>query len=122
MRFDNQNYFEAIFSGVNRYRFKQALPIIGHSYLSQIIMNSLKRSIIYIPGDQNIKQIERFDQLLDSGFISEAQRHFTGIEWWVNNFPYPIRYHVEISGLMFGLSDDPLNPESLIYRPCASIK
>jgi hypothetical protein len=57
--------------------------------------------------------------LLDSGFIFQAQRHFTGIEWWnrINNFPYPIRYHVEISGLLFGFSDNLLDPESLIYRP-----
>jgi len=118
-QFDNQNYFDAIFGGVNRYRFKQVLPIIGHSYLRQIIMNSLKQSIIYILEDQNTKQIERFDLSLDRGFVFEAQNHFTGLEWWnkVNNFPYPIRYHVEISGLMYGLSDNPLDPESLIYRP-----
>jgi len=56
---------------------------------------------------------------VDSRFIFEAQSHFTGLEWWnrVNNFPYHIRYHVEISGLMYGLSDNPLDPESLIYRP-----
>ena len=41
-QFDNQNYFEAIFNGVNRYRFKELLPIVGHSYLRQIIMNSQK--------------------------------------------------------------------------------
>jgi hypothetical protein len=32
-QFDNQDYFEAIFNGVNRYRFKDVLPILGHSYL-----------------------------------------------------------------------------------------
>ena len=30
-QFDNQDYFEAIFSGVNRYRFKEVLPVVGHS-------------------------------------------------------------------------------------------
>jgi hypothetical protein len=82
-------------------------------------MNSVKQSINYILEDQNRKRIERFDLLLDSGIIFEAQSHFTGIEWWnrVNNFPYPIRYHVEISRLMFGLSYNSLDPESLIYRP-----
>jgi hypothetical protein len=28
-QFDNQDYFEAIFAGVNQYRFKQVLPIVG---------------------------------------------------------------------------------------------
>jgi hypothetical protein len=43
-------------------------------------MNSLKQSIIYILEDQNSKQTERFDLLVDSGFIFEAQSHFTGLE------------------------------------------
>jgi len=41
---------------------------------------------------------------LNSGeFVFEVQNHFTGIEWWnkVGNFPYAIRYHVEVSQLMF---------------------
>jgi hypothetical protein len=29
-QFDNQNYFEAIFNGVNRYKFKEVLPILSH--------------------------------------------------------------------------------------------
>lgn len=46
-QFDNQDYFEAIFDGVNRYRFKQVLPIVSHSYLRQIIMNSQKFHWVY---------------------------------------------------------------------------
>jgi hypothetical protein len=116
-QFDNQDYFEAIFDGVNRYRFKQVLPIISHSYLRQIIMNSHKNSIEYIIEDQTTKQTERFDMLLGRGFIFKAQNHFTGIEWWnrSGNIPYPIRYHVEISQLMYGLSDNPSDPESIVY-------
>jgi hypothetical protein len=92
-QFDNQDYFEAIFDGVNRYRFKQVLPIVSHSYLRQIIMNSQKNSIEYIIEDQTTKQTERFDISLGVGFIFKAQNHFTGIEWWnrSGNFPYPIR-------------------------------
>jgi hypothetical protein len=57
--------------------------------------------------------------LVDRRFIFEAQNHFTGIEWWnkIGNFPYPIRYHVEISQLMYGLSETSLDPESMIYEP-----
>jgi hypothetical protein len=117
-QFDNQDYFEAIFDGVNRYRFKQVLPIISHSYLRQIIMNSQKNSIEYIIEDQTTKQTERFDMSLGMRFIFKAQNHFTGIEWWnrSGNIPYPIRYHVEISQLMYGLSDNPSDPESIVYR------
>ena len=60
-QFDNQNYFEAIFNGVNRFRFKEVLPIPGHSYLRQIVMNSQKERISYLLEDQNTKQTERFD-------------------------------------------------------------
>jgi hypothetical protein len=125
-QFDNQNYFEAIFNGVNRYRFKEVLPILGHSYLRQIIMNSQKEAISYILEDRNTKQTERFDLRLNIGkelsFAFEASNHFTGIEWWnkIGNFPYQIRYHVQISQLMYGLSDSNNNPsdsESIVYVP-----
>jgi hypothetical protein len=32
-QFDGQDYFEAIFRGVNQYRFKRILPVVGHSYI-----------------------------------------------------------------------------------------
>ena len=118
-QFDNQDYFEAIFGGVNRYRFKQVLPIIGHSYLRQIIMNSQKRSVSYILEDQNTKQTERFDLSVNPEFVFEGQNHFTGIEWWnkMGNFPYSIRYQVEISQLVYGISDKPSDLDSIIYGP-----
>jgi hypothetical protein len=82
-------------------------------------MNYQKQYLGFILEDQNTKQIERFDLLVDRRFIFEAQNHFTGIEWWnkIGNFPYPIRYHVEISQLMYGLSETSLDPESMIYEP-----
>ena len=125
-QFDSQNYFEAIFNGVNRYRFKEVLPILGHSYLRQIIMNSQKECISYLLQDRNTKQTERFDLHLNIGrglsFAFEASNHFTGIEWWnkIGNFPYQIRYHVQISQLMYGLSDNSNNPsdsEYIVYLP-----
>ncbi|MDQ3847595.1 MAG: hypothetical protein M3261_01410, partial [Thermoproteota archaeon] len=64
-QFDNQDYFEAIFNGVNRYRFKEVLPVVGHSYLRQIIMNSQKECISYLLEDRNTKQTERFDLYLN---------------------------------------------------------
>jgi hypothetical protein len=120
-QFDNQNYFEAIFNGVNRYRFKEVLPILSHSYLRQIIMNPQKECISYLLEDSNTKQTERFDLYLNTAgeFAFEASNLFTGIEWWnkIGKFPYPIRYHVEVSQLMYGLSDNPSDPESIIYGP-----
>jgi hypothetical protein len=120
--FNNDGKFDAIFNGVNQYQFKQITPIAGHSYLRQIIMNSQKQSISYLLEDRNTKQTERFDlSLLKIGeeFVFEGQNHFTGIEWWnkIGSFLYPIRYHVEISQLMYGLSDNPSDLESIIYGP-----
>ena len=118
---DNQNYFEAIFKGVNRYRFKEVLPILGHSYLRQIIMNSQKECISYLLEDRNTNQTEGFDLYLKTagGFAFEASNLFTGIEWWnkIGDFPYLIRYQVEVSQPMYGLSDNPSDPESIIYGP-----
>jgi hypothetical protein len=121
-QFDNQNYVEAIFNGVNRYRFKEVLPILGHWYLRQIILNPQQKSISYILEDRNTRQTERFDLYLNSGgelFAFEGSTRFTGIEWWnkIGNFPYPIRYHVQVSQLMYGLSDNPSDSESIVYGP-----
>jgi hypothetical protein len=118
--FNNDGKFDAIFNGVNQYQFKQITPVAGHSYLRQIIMNSQKQSISYLLEDQNTKQTERFDLYLNSGeFVFEGQNHFTGIEWWnkIDNFPYAIRYNVEISQLTYGLSDNSSDLESIIYVP-----
>jgi hypothetical protein len=119
--FNNDGKFDAIFNGVNQYQFKQISPVVGHSYIRQIIMNSQKHCISYLLEDQNTKQTERFDLPLNIGqeFVLEGQNHFTGIEWWnkIGNFPYPIRYHVEVSQLMCGLSDNPSDSESIIYGP-----
>ncbi len=32
-QFDGQDYFEAIFNGINQYRFKKISPLIGHPYM-----------------------------------------------------------------------------------------
>ena len=123
-QFDNQDYFEAIFNGVNRYRFREVLPVVGHSYLRQIIMNSQKECVSYLLEDRNTKQTERFDLQLNMGeelssFAFEASNLFTGIEWWnkTGDFPYPIRYHVEVSQLMYGIPDNPSDFESIVYGP-----
>ena len=119
--FNNNGKFDAIFNGVNQYQFKQISPIVGHSYIRQIIMNYKKECISYLLEDQNTKQTERFDLSFNigEGVVFEGQNHFTGIEWWnkIGNFPYPIRYHVKVSQIMYGLSDNPSDPESMIYGP-----
>jgi hypothetical protein len=120
--FNNDGKFDAIFNGVNQYQYKQISPVVGHSYIRQIIMNSQKECISYLLEDRNTKQIERFDlslNIIGQEFALEGQNDFTGIEWWnkTGNFPYPIRYHVEISQLMYGLSDNPSDPESIVYIP-----
>jgi hypothetical protein len=120
-QFDGQDYFEAIFRGVNQYRFKRILPVVGHSYNRQILLDSQSRTIRYILTDKNIEQYEIFDLPIKNtpGLSFEGSREFSGIEWWnkMRSSPYPIKYEVEISQLSFGLNDDPLNGESIIYFP-----
>jgi hypothetical protein len=118
-QFDNQDYFEAIFRGVNQYRFKHILPMVGHSYLRQIVMDAQTRFIKYILIDQKTQQSETFNlPLANMNFDFVATNHFTGIEWWnkIGNFPYPTRYTVEISQLMFALGDH-IGSESITYLP-----
>jgi hypothetical protein len=117
--FNNDGKFDAIFNGVNQYQFKLITPVVGHSYLRQIVMNPKKQSISYLLEDQNTSQTESFDLYLNTQFAFEGQNQFTGIEWWnkIGNFPYPIRYHIEISQLMYGIHDNPSDSESIIYGP-----
>jgi hypothetical protein len=59
--FNNDGKFDAIFNGVNQYQFKRITPVVGHSYLRQIVMNPQQQSISYLLEDRNTKQTERFD-------------------------------------------------------------
>src|SRR5438093_12026172 len=64
-QFDNQDYFEEIFQGVNRYRFKKVLPVVGHSYTRIIVMNKRNKQIRYALTDQATTHSETFDFSLD---------------------------------------------------------
>jgi hypothetical protein len=98
-QFDNQDYFEGIFHGVNRYRFVKILPEIAHSYLRMLVLDKVKNCISYILSDLETKEHEIFSLHLDTNFQYLGANQFTGMEWWnkTGNFLYPLRYHVEIS-------------------------
>jgi hypothetical protein len=119
-QFDNQHYFEAILQGINRYRFVKILPEIGHSYLRMLVMDKGKNCLSYILTEQETKESEIFDLFLNTNFQYVGANQFTGIEWWnkTGNFLYPLRYHVEISQLMFGIRDAyNSDPESITFIP-----
>jgi hypothetical protein len=126
-QFDGQDYFEAIYQGRNQYRFKDVKPIVGHSYQRQIIMNQAESVIGYILTDKTANHTELFELPINNDsnrkkfrFGFEALNQFTGIEWWnkIGNLPYPIRYHVEISQLLYGLNDVGYSdPNSILFRP-----
>lgn len=131
-QFDGQNYFEAIFQGRNQYRFKQVLPILNHSYQRQIIMNRSDYIISYLLTDKTTNQSEIFNLPIgnnnnDSSYHNRFNRfdfaiskQFTGIEWWnkVGNFPYPIRFHVQVSQLLYGQKDAASEDVSaILFRP-----
>ncbi|MGH9974777.1 MAG: hypothetical protein ACRD8Z_02930 [Nitrososphaeraceae archaeon] len=120
-QFDGQDYFEAIFRGVNQYRFAHVLPIIGHTYNRQILFNSQKQTIRYSLTDNDTRQNEIYDLSAKNvaGFDFRGSRQFTGIEWWnkMKNSPYPIKYEVEISQLLFGLNDNISDAYSATFYP-----
>ena len=118
-QFDNQNYFEAIFLGINRYRFKDVLPVIYHSYQRIIHLDRKNYQINFILTDQTINKSETFNlNIKDTNFDYKILNQFTGIEWWnkTGHFLYPIRYQTEISQLMFGLVDKN-DSESITFFP-----
>ena len=117
--FNDDGKFHAIFEGVNRYEFK-IKPIVGHSYLRQIIMEPSKQRIAFHLMDENSGQTDSFFFAVDANsFDFSIEKHFTGLEWHnrMENMPYPIRYEVEISSLAFGVNDNPADLESLVYCP-----
>lgn len=116
--FNDDGKFHAIFGGVNQYEFKEIRPIIGHSYLRQIIMNSKTSSIIYLLNDITMEKSERFILPVEGkGFLFEGLNHFTGIEWWnkIGNSPFEIRFRVEISHIVYGKNDNLSESESISY-------
>ncbi|HJS64465.1 MAG TPA: hypothetical protein VJ767_06365 [Nitrososphaeraceae archaeon] len=122
-QFDNQSYFEAIFLGKNRYRFREIFPVIGHSYQRVILINKNNHRIDYILKDKTTDKIEIFYyDLKGIDFNYKMLNQFTGIEWWnkTGSFPYPIRYGVEISQIMFGYEDKQDN-ESITFVPHNSL-
>jgi hypothetical protein len=124
-QFDGQDYFEAIFRGVNQYRFSQVLPIIGHTYNRQIFLDSQKQTIRYVLTDKDNGQYEIYYLSVKNvvGFSFRGSRQFTGIEWWnkMKNSPFPIKYEVEISQLLFGLNDNSADEYSTTFYPYSAL-
>src|SRR5437867_1057730 len=117
--FNDDGKIHAIFEGANKYEFK-VKPIIGHSYIRQIIMESSKQRIGYHLKDANSSQTDSFFFDVDeNSFDFSISKHFTGLEWHnrVENTPYPVRYEVEISNLAYGINDNSADLESLAYFP-----
>ena len=121
-QFDDKNYFEAIFNGKNRYKFKQIQPCSGNSY-SRIIINDLNmKSIKYILIDRTSNEKEEFN--FQSNELDQYNyniiEQFTGIEWWNKRgyYPYKIRYKIRISEIMFGIED---YNKSVTFHPYTSL-
>ena len=59
--FNNDGKFDAIFNGVNQYQFKDIQPILGHSYMRQIIFDAQKKMVSYVLEDTTTGQAEWFN-------------------------------------------------------------
>ena len=113
-QFNDRDNFWAIFSGVNRYKFTEVLPVVGHTYQRQIIFRKQSQSIEYVLTDRTAGHSEKF-VLKASGIAFEGKSHFTGVEWWnkVASETFPVRYRVDISELMCGIAEG----EGITYMP-----
>jgi hypothetical protein len=122
-QFDNQNYFEAIFNGVNRYRFNKVLPIIRNRYLRQIKLKKSSNTIEYYIKNLENQIDESFILNITSPLSYQISTSFTGVEWWnkIDYKPYPIRYKIELSNLMYGFNDNAFDDDSVIFFPIDSL-
>lgn len=116
--FNDEGKFHAIFGGTNKYEFK-IKPIVGHSYLRQIILEQSKQRIAFHLKDQNTGESDSFFLNVENAFNFSISKHFTGLEWHnrIENMPYPIRYEAEISNLAYGICDDMEDIGSIAYYP-----
>jgi hypothetical protein len=124
-QYDDQNYFEAIFNGSNKYRFIKVLPETGNIYFRQIKFDKPNLSIEYYLKNLNTEIDETIVlNLTDEGSFSyRFSNCFSGIEWWnkIDNMPYPIKFGIEISSLMYGYNDNPDDSASIIFFPVKSL-
>ena len=120
-QYDDQNYFEAIFNGIIRYRFTKVLPEVGHIYLRQIKFERSNPSIEYYLKNLNTQTDENYILNLnnDPPFSFQFSRCFTGVEWWNKNEsrPYPIKFKIEISNLMYGFNHNPYDSQPVVFFP-----
>ncbi len=123
-QFDDQNYFEAIFKGHNQYRFRKVLPQTGHNYYREIRFLDRESRIEYYLKNMNLNIDESFSLPVDKQlFAFQFYQCFTGIEWWnrVGYEPYPIRFEVYVSKLMYGYNDNITDPESKLFFPVGTL-
>ena len=102
--FNDDGKFHAIFEGENKYEFK-IKPMVGNSYLRQIIMEPSKQRIAYHLKYEISGQIDSFFYDIDkNSFNFSISKHFTGLEWHnrVGDAPYPIRYEIVSLFILFG--------------------
>lgn len=124
-QFDEQDYFEAILDGINRYRFTKVIPIVGHTYYRQIKFNKIDVSIEFYLKNLNMQMDEKYILILNNNdrIAFQISNCFTGVEWWNKTAyePYPIRYKTEISNLAYGFNDKDNDQESIIFFPIESL-
>jgi hypothetical protein len=130
--FNNDGKFDAIFGGHNQYQFKKVSPVVGHSYVREIIISPSTKIISYELTDLNTGQFESFElgqsNIKDypSNILNEIKfegsDHFTGVEWWnmLEDKPYPIRYRVMVSLLQYGHHDSS-DSQKITYHPYNSL-
>jgi hypothetical protein len=107
-QFNEYDNFWAIFAGINRHRFTKVLPIVGHSYLREIILHKYDNSIEYRLMDLNDRNateqfVFQLSETESRSMSFQGSNQFTGIEWWNKdgNSPFPMRYEIEISNLRY---------------------
>lgn len=123
-QFDNQDYFEAIFRGRNQYRFRKIIPKIGGSYQREIRFKENESIVEFFLMDLETNIEETFSLDIDPKiFKYRFHQCFSGVEWWnkIQYNPFPLRYEVYVSNLMYGYNDDSSDPSSIIYFPIGNV-
>jgi hypothetical protein len=142
--FNGNDKFFAYFGGQEQHEF-DIVPIVGHSYRRQILIDPGKRVINYSLSDlqaaqsmetfdlktgeeegvhnvENIYNVYNLSSLEEIDFVGAD--HFTGLEWHNRKYdgPYAIRYQAEISMLQYGKPVPAEDPLHVLYSPYNVLK
>jgi len=112
---DGQNYFEAILSGTNEFKFSTPV-VVGHTYRRQIRLDTSANQVVYALTDVTAGTAPVNFNTAAVSNATTLYAAFNGIEWHDRsgqNKPFPVRFQCTSSG--FGYFNAPVGSSIIAF-------